>query len=96
MNLQLASLDRDFHRRLFREADLPALDPILHRCLVHNHRFKISRSGESRDLAATAARHWPILEAIECGDVVAASNNLHHHIATIVDFGPTVFPDANQ
>ncbi|KAB0265744.1 GntR family transcriptional regulator [Microvirga brassicacearum] len=94
--LRLASLDRDFHRRIFRDADLPALDPILHRCLVHNHRFKISRSGAARDLAATAARHWPIIDAIERGDVSAASKTLHHHIATIVDFGPTVFPDAEQ
>ncbi|WP_271896871.1 GntR family transcriptional regulator [Candidatus Phyllobacterium onerii] len=94
--LQLAALDRDFHRRIFRDADLPALDPILHRCLVHNHRFKISRSIGSRDLMATALRHRVIIEAIEQGDVVAATQALHHHIATIVDFGPTVFPDADQ
>ena len=94
--LLLAAFDRDFHRRIFRDADLPALDPILHRCLVHNHRFKISRSIGSRDLMATALRHRPIIEAIEQGDVTAASQTLHHHIATIVDFGPTVFPDADQ
>ena len=94
--LQLAALDRDFHRRIFRDADLPALDPILHRCLVHNHRFKISRSIGSRDLMATALRHRVIIEAIEQGDVAAATQALHHHIATIVDFGPTVFPDADQ
>ncbi len=94
--LQLASLDRDFHRRLFQEANLPALDPILHRCLVHNHRFKISKTGTLRDLTATAERHWPILDAIDKGDIPSASACLQHHIATIVDFGPIVFPDANQ
>jgi DNA-binding GntR family transcriptional regulator len=94
--LELAAFDRDFHRRIFRDADLPALDPILHRCLVHNHRFKISRSIGSRDLMATALRHRPIIDAIEQGDATAASQTLHHHIATIVDFGPTVFPDADQ
>lgn len=94
--LQLAAFDRDFHRRIFRDADLPALDPILHRCLVHNHRFKISRSIGSRDLMATALRHRVIIEAIEQGDVSAATQTLRHHIVTIVDFGPTVFPDADQ
>lgn len=94
--LQLAAIDRDFHRRIFHDADLPALDPILHRCLVHNHRFKISRSIGTRDLMATALRHRVIIDAIEEGDVGAATQTLHHHIATIVDFGPTLFPDAEQ
>lgn len=94
--MQLAAFDRDFHRRIFRDADLPALDPILHRCLIHNHRFKISRSEGRRDLVATAQRHLPILEAIERADVSAASDLLHHHIATIVDLGPNVFGGAGQ
>lgn len=94
--LELASFDRDFHRRIFQDAGLPALDPILHRCLVHNHRFKISRSTTPRDLLATAQRHGPIIESIESGDVARAIGALHHHIATIVDLGPNVFPDASQ
>jgi DNA-binding GntR family transcriptional regulator len=94
--LELASLDRDFHRRIFQDAQLPALDPILHRCLVHNHRFKISRSITPRDLVATAQRHGSIIEAIEGGDVEKADEALRHHIATIVDLGPDVFPDACQ
>lgn len=94
--LELASADRDFHRRIFLDARLPALDPILHRCLVHNHRFKISRSIAPRDLVATAQRHGAIIEAIESRDPVRADNALRHHIATIVDFGPSVFPDVAQ
>ncbi|MCM2474353.1 GntR family transcriptional regulator [Rhizobium sp. CG5] len=94
--LELASFDRDFHRRIFQDADLPALDPILHRCLVHNHRFKISRSTAPRDLLATAQRHGSVIEAIESGDTARANQALHHHIATIVDLGPSVFPDASQ
>jgi DNA-binding GntR family transcriptional regulator len=88
---QLAEVDRDFHRRLLRDGDLPALDPILHRCLVHNHRFKISRSDAQRDLVATARRHISIVDAVERGDASAASRALAHHIATIVDLGPKVF-----
>ncbi|WEX90903.1 GntR family transcriptional regulator [Sinorhizobium garamanticum] len=94
--LELASFDRDFHRRIFQDARLPALDPILHRCLVHNHRFKISRSTTPRDLTATAQRHGPIIDAIESGDLARTSAALSHHIATIVDLGPDVFPDASQ
>ncbi|MGN8171855.1 GntR family transcriptional regulator [Agrobacterium sp. 22117] len=94
--LELAAIDRDFHRRIFEDADLPALDPILHRCLVHNHRFKISRSPMSRDLRATALRHRSIIESIESGDARRATASMHHHIATIVDFGPEVFPESVQ
>ncbi|WLS00294.1 GntR family transcriptional regulator (plasmid) [Shinella sumterensis] len=94
--LELASFDRDFHRRIFEDANLPALDPILHRCLVHNHRFKISRSPMSRDLEATALRHRNIIEAIESGDPRRATVSMQHHIATIVDLGPEVFPEAVQ
>lgn len=94
--LELASCDRDFHRRIFFDARLPALDPILHRCLVHNHRFKISRSIAPRDLVATAQRHVSIIEAIESGDVTRAVSSLGHHIATIVDLGPDVFSERSQ
>lgn len=94
--LELASADRDFHRRIFQDARLPALDPILHRCLVHNHRFKISRSTLPRDLFATAQRHAVIIEAIESRDPARADEALRHHIATIVDLGPSVFPDLVQ
>jgi DNA-binding GntR family transcriptional regulator len=94
--LELASFDRDFHRRIFEDANLPALDPILHRCLVHNHRFKISRSPMARDLEATALRHRSIIDAIEGGDARRATAAMHHHIATIVDFGPEVFPEVIQ
>lgn len=90
---QLAAIDRDFHRRIFMNADLPALEPILHRCLVHNHRFKISQSPSQRDLRGTALRHCSIIEAIEHGNIKAAQTALRHHIATIVEFGPAVFPD---
>jgi len=88
---RLADLDRDFHLRLFRDADLPAIEPILHRCLIHNHRFKISRFAGARDLVATAGRHRSILEAVERGDEASAVAALGHHIATIVDLGPDVF-----
>jgi DNA-binding GntR family transcriptional regulator len=88
---RLAELDRDFHLRLFRDADLPAIEPVLHRCLIHNHRFKISRFAGARDLVATAGRHRSILDAVERGDEASAVGALGRHIATIVDLGPDVF-----
>ncbi|QWK79159.1 GntR family transcriptional regulator [Ochrobactrum sp. BTU1] len=93
---RLAAIDRDFHRRIFDEADLPALNPILHRCLVHNHRFKISQSRSARDLRGTALRHCSIIDAIEAADLEAAQTAMRHHIATIVDFGPAVFPEEGR
>ena len=92
--LELASIDRDFHRRILQDAHLPALEPILHRCLVHNHRFKISRSRSTRDLRSTALRHRAIIDAIASGNAAASISAMRHHIATIVDLGPEVFPDS--
>ncbi len=89
--LELAAIDRDFHQRILADAGLAALEPILHRCLIHNHRFKISQSGERRDLMQTALRHTPIVDLIEAGDAEGAEAALFRHIATIVDFGPEVF-----
>jgi GntR family transcriptional regulator, rspAB operon transcriptional repressor len=94
--LELAAHDREFHRRIFQDADLPALDPILHRCLIHNHRFKILRSSTPRNLLATAERHGSIIEAIEQQDLTRAQEALRHHIATIVEFGPDVFVEPAQ
>ena len=37
-----------------------------------------------------------IIEAVESGNVENATAALRHHIATIVDIGPDVFPDARQ
>jgi DNA-binding GntR family transcriptional regulator len=93
---RLADIDRDFHRRLFSDAGLPALEPILHRCLVHNHRFKIAQSDRSRDLLDTAKRHWPIIEAVDRRDAAEAARRLGHHIATIVDLGTDIFPDQDD
>lgn len=80
--------DRAFHTRLFEAADLPLVTPILTRCLIHNHRYKILNSRPNRALEETAERHVPILQALEARDVARLHGLLSHHIATIVDFGP--------
>ncbi|TGD65282.1 GntR family transcriptional regulator [Tabrizicola sp. WMC-M-20] len=76
--------DRAFHAGLFEQADLPPVQPVLARCLIHAHRFKILHPEQQRDLLETANRHQVIIQA------VAAVDALSHHITTIVDFGPSV------
>ncbi|WFE76694.1 GntR family transcriptional regulator [Roseinatronobacter sp. S2] len=90
----LSVYDRAFHTRLFDAADLPLVAPILTRCLIHNHRFKILNSRPNRALEETAERHVPILAALDARDVAQLRNLLAHHIATIVDFGPDLTGDA--
>lgn len=85
---RLSVYDRAFHARLFEAAGLPLVAPILSRCLIHNHRFKILNSNPNRALEATAERHVPILDALAARDAALLREVLSHHIATIVDFGP--------
>lgn len=80
--------DRLFHGRLFQASDLPVVSPILSRCLIHNHRFKILNSQPNRALEETAERHRPIIDALDAGDLGRIHKVLSHHISTIVDFGP--------
>lgn len=90
---QLSQLDRQFHLKLFESANLPTVQPILARCLIHNHRFKILNSKDRRDLVETAERHEAVVEALNTGDVKAATAALSHHITTIVEFGPSILPE---
>ena len=85
---ELSVHDRAFHSRLFAAADLPLLLPILTRCLIHNHRYKILRSEPNRALIETAERHVPIIDAVRDSDLDGLRDLLGHHIATIVDLGP--------
>lgn len=82
--------DRAFHLKLFAAAELPAVQPVLSRCLLHNHRYKIANSEPNRDLDETAERHAAIIEALDGKNAESASAALSHHIATIVDFGPSI------
>ena len=86
----LSVCDRAFHLRLFQVANLPLVSPMLARCLIHNHRFKILNSTSSRDLEATAERHMPIIRAVSERDAEHLTDLLSHHIGTIVDIGPII------
>ncbi|MEP1698807.1 MAG: GntR family transcriptional regulator [Paracoccaceae bacterium] len=85
--------DRAFHADLFGRADLPPVQPVLARALVHGHRYKILHPSQSRNLMETANRHVVIVDALEAGDADQAVESLSHHITTIVDLGPSVLKD---
>lgn len=85
---QLSLHDRSFHLSLHEAAQLPSVQPILQRCLLHNHRYKILTSTSPRDLLDTANRHTVIIEALDANDPEMTIKALSHHITTIVDFGP--------
>lgn len=89
----LLLLDRAFHLRLYDAADLPSVRPILERCLIHNHRFKILNSRGAMDLVASAGRHEAIVAAFDEGDPQKIAAALGHHITTVVDFGPDILAD---
>ncbi len=87
---QVTLHDRAFHLNLFDAADLPSIRPVLQRCLIHNHRFKILNSGSQRDLYETAVRHEAILDALTAGDAKGATAAMAHHVTTIEEFGPDI------
>ncbi|MEZ5670233.1 MAG: GntR family transcriptional regulator [Alphaproteobacteria bacterium] len=87
----LSQHDRSFHLALHEAAGLPTVQPILQRCLIHNHRYKILNADGPRALAETAERHVAILEALDSGDPDRAAAALSHHITTIFDLGPHLF-----
>jgi DNA-binding GntR family transcriptional regulator len=81
----LIERDTDFHLALYRIGGVPALAPILARCIMHTHRFKLWAPWHRRPLAATAARHRPILAAVRAGDAAALIHTIADHLDTIVE-----------
>jgi DNA-binding GntR family transcriptional regulator len=83
----LIERDTAFHLAIFRLAGFRALDQILHRAILHTHRQKLWEPRHQRPLAETAARHRPILAALDQGGP-ALAQALGHHIDTIVNISP--------
>ncbi|MEP7084914.1 MAG: alpha/beta hydrolase fold domain-containing protein, partial [Betaproteobacteria bacterium] len=84
----LFELDQEFHRVLFRTADLPALLPILERCSLYSHRFKMTQSIAVRTLSETASRHWKIVEALERQDAEEVERMVFHHVISVIGDPP--------
>ena len=80
----LFELDQEFHRAIFEAARLSALMPILERCSLCSHRYKITQSGTRRTLAETARRHWRIVDALKSGNASELERVLQHHVASVI------------
>jgi DNA-binding GntR family transcriptional regulator len=77
--------DLELHLGIFRLSGLLALEPILARCTMHTHRFKLWAPWHRRPLQETAARHRPLLAALAAGDGGALAAALARHLDTIVE-----------
>lgn len=77
--------DMELHAALFRISGLHAMAPILARCMLHTHRFRLWAPWHRRPLAETAARHAPILAALRAQDGPALARELSAHLDTIVE-----------
>ena len=80
----LFELDQAFHHALYEAANLPALMPMLDRCSLCSHRYKITQSTTRRTLRDTALRHWKIVEAVRSGQAAELERVLFHHVASVV------------
>lgn len=81
----MVQADTGFHLAIFRVAGLHAMQPILARCILHTHRFRLWAPWHQRKLQATADRHRPILAALEARDGPALQREIEQHLDTIVD-----------
>jgi DNA-binding GntR family transcriptional regulator len=81
----LVEWDTEFHLALFHASGLHAMEPILARCIMHTHRFKLWAPWHQRPLSQTASRHEPILEALRDRDGTALTRELSNHLDTIVE-----------
>ena len=81
----LFELDCAFHLGLFRMAHLPALEPVLSRCLLHNNRAKMAETERRRPLGWIARRHRRIHEALVARNTDAAVDIVTRHIKTIIE-----------
>jgi len=77
--------DTAFHLMLFRIAQLHAMEPILARCILHTHRFRLWAPWHHRPLVRTADRHLPILAALQAGDAATLRRTIENHLDTIVE-----------
>jgi len=81
----MVQADTRLHLDLFAISGLHAMKPILARCILHTHRFRLWAPWHQRPLIRTADRHEPILEALRSGQAAALRHSLEAHLDTIVE-----------
>jgi DNA-binding GntR family transcriptional regulator len=81
----MVQADTRFHLDLFAISGLHAMKPILARCILHTHRFKLWAPWHQRPLVQTSDRHGPILAALRAGQAVPLRRAIEAHLDTIVE-----------
>ncbi len=80
-----SELDREFHMTLFRQADLPSLEPILNRCALHIHRFTYLNAEVMEPELSFGDNHRTLLGAIKTRDSAAAAESIKSHIGQVIE-----------
>jgi hypothetical protein len=81
----MVQADTKFHLDLFAVSALHAMRPILARCILHTHRFRLWAPWHQRPLVQTADRHEPILTALRDRNATALRRSIEEHLDTIVE-----------
>jgi len=79
-----SELDREFHMALFRQADLPSLEPILNRCALHIHRFTYLNAEAKEPDLSFGDNHRILLHAIESRDPATAVASIKTHVGQVI------------
>jgi len=80
-----SELDREFHKTLYRQAALPALEPILNRCALHIHRFTYLNAEKMEPELTLGDNHRALLGVIKSRDPVAACEAIKSHIGQVIE-----------
>lgn len=88
-----SELDREFHLTLYRQSDLPALEPILNRCALHIHRFTYDDADRKVADTTLGQRHRILIEALRSGDPASAETAITDHIEQVLKlWAPALTP----
>jgi len=79
-----SEFDRRVHLTIFREANLPTLEPILTRCAFHMHRYTFADAPRKAS-ASPHTRHQPIMDALAARDPERAAAAIRTHIAAVIE-----------
>lgn len=80
----LSEIDRLFHTTLFEAAEMPILEPVLSRCILHMHRYTYVNRPERKTGISPKTAHAPIMRALSFGDPDAAAQAAKNHIENVL------------
>lgn len=88
-----SEIDRRLHCFIFEMAEMPMLEPFLHRALLQLHRYMVSaHQGNIIWNRNEGSRHIDILDAFERRDTEAAKRRMKRHIAqSVKNLAPGIY-----